>query len=349
MAYYLGRDIDIAITTESELYGIVIADGLAPHAGVQTAEALDFRIDANVGGTAGAATKNSKQFTSADGQSGKLFAGPKSCGAETNAAHNPWAGIITGASAGTAASYLKNNTWTNVPSNITGMDVSFGVQDEDVAFVGQRNVLKAEIRKDNSVTFTRKKSNNTWAVAYNDARFGLIDHNALTANGLFNLPYTESFTDATCDTTDDATVTCSANSDIAVGQYVSGSGVPAGAAVLSVDTPGAVESFELTAATTGGSLTNTTLTFTSTNPFHNGLTAPDYIRCGYRLYLRFGGTGAAHEIFVLRNAYITDYSVTMGADASQEESISFTSGLDPIITSGVVSDALDAATDLGEL
>jgi hypothetical protein len=229
------------------------------------------------------------------------------------------------------------------------MDVAFGVQDEDVSFVGQRNVLKAEIKKDNSITLTRKKSNNTWAVIFNDARFGFIDHTVVSADGLFNLPYTQSFTDATCDTTDDPTVTCDANSDIAVGQYVSGTGVPAGAAVLSVNTPGAVTSMELTASTTSGALTNTTLTFTSTNPFHDGRDAPDYIRCGYRVYLRFGGTTASDEIFVLKNAYVTDYSVTMGADASQEESMTLQSYLNPIITSGVVTDALDAATGIAEL
>jgi len=360
MAYYLGRDIDIAITTESEVYGVVIADGLGldlagSHQGIQTAECLDFRVAANVGGTAGGAVKMSKAFATADGQSGKLFAGPKSLGDETDAAHNPWAGSITGASSGTATDYLNSSvTWSNVPANIIGMDVSFGVQDEDVAFVGQRNVLKAEIKKDNSITLTRKKSNNTWAVIYNDARFGLIDHDTAIStgtntSGLFNLPYTESFTGACTFTNTDATVACSANADIAVGQLVvAATGAPSLARVLSVNTPGNVTEFEMTAnATASGA--GVTATFSSTNPFHDGRDAPDYIRCGYRVYLRFGGSTASDEIFVLKNCYVTDYSVTMGADASQEESITLQSYLNPIITSGVVSDALDTATGIAEL
>ena len=64
------------------------------------------------------------------------------------------------------------------------------------------------------------------------------------------------------------------------------------------------------------------------------MTAPDYQQCGYRVYLRFGGSTSSDEIFVMRNCYITDYSVTMGADSSQEESITFQTYVDPIIQDG---------------
>jgi hypothetical protein len=364
MAYYLGRDIDIAITTESEWYGIVIGDGHAYNAesGHQFAKCVDFRVAANVGGTGAVAagTENSVAYTTAAGASGALFAGPKSLGAETDAAHNPWSGLIEGASAGTAADYLKNQTWTNVPQNIVGMDISFGVQDEDVAFVGQRNVLKAEIKKDNSVTLTRKKSDNTWAVVYNDARFGLIDHGVTSADGLHAFPLAGGQNDETFVVgggaySDDPTVTAiTASKRIKPGMYVSGTGLAAGQAVdpnldFVAGSAAGVTSFELTAASTGGALTGQDVTFTATNPFHNGLTAPDYVRCGYRVYLRFGGLTTSDEIFVLRNCYITDYSVTMSADSSQEETITLQSYVDPIITDGIVTEALDTATLVGDL
>lgn len=70
------------------------------------------------------------------------------------------------------------------------------------------------------------------------------------------------FTDATCDTTTDPTVACNASALIRPGLGVTGSGVPADTTVVSVNTPGAVTSFELSAATTSG-LTNTTLTFST--------------------------------------------------------------------------------------
>jgi len=69
------------------------------------------------------------------------------------------------------------------------------------------------------------------------------------------------FTDDTCDTTSgDATVTCDASAKIKVNQGVYGTGIPTGATVSSVNTPGAVTSFELSANATASNA-NTTLTF----------------------------------------------------------------------------------------
>ena len=66
------------------------------------------------------------------------------------------------------------------------------------------------------------------------------------------------FTDATCDYNDDPTITHNANPLIVVGLGVSGTGIPTGATVASINS---TTSFELSAATTGGSVTNGTLTF----------------------------------------------------------------------------------------
>tara|TARA_Y100000593_G_C4314660_1_gene340213 strand:- start:3015 stop:3716 length:702 start_codon:yes stop_codon:yes gene_type:complete len=71
------------------------------------------------------------------------------------------------------------------------------------------------------------------------------------------------FTDSTCDYNDDPTVACDASKQIIPGLRVSGTGIPTDATVVSVNTAGAVTSFELSAATTGGSVTNGTLTFKS--------------------------------------------------------------------------------------
>tara|TARA_R110000824_G_scaffold1603_3_gene7814 strand:+ start:533 stop:1210 length:678 start_codon:yes stop_codon:yes gene_type:complete len=70
------------------------------------------------------------------------------------------------------------------------------------------------------------------------------------------------FSDATCDTSSGAyTVTCDASAQIKVGQGISGTGVDTGATVASVNTPGAVTSFTMSAVGTG-SHTNTTISFT---------------------------------------------------------------------------------------
>ena len=66
------------------------------------------------------------------------------------------------------------------------------------------------------------------------------------------------FTDATCDYDNDATITHDANSKIVAGIPVYGVGIPAGAYISSITS---ATEFELSAATTGGSVTNGTLTF----------------------------------------------------------------------------------------
>ena len=75
------------------------------------------------------------------------------------------------------------------------------------------------------------------------------------------------FTDATCDYNNDPTI---AHDDddgaIKVGMVVSGTGIPTGSTVASVTSD---TSFELSASTTGGSVTNGTLTFFPTDIFLN--------------------------------------------------------------------------------
>ena len=50
-------------------------------------------------------------------------------------------------------------------SDVTGVDVSVGAQDEDISFMGLRNVGKIEVKKDTSISLTRKKG---------DARFSML-------------------------------------------------------------------------------------------------------------------------------------------------------------------------------
>ena len=45
-------------------------------------------------------------------------------------------------------------------TDMTGVDVSIGAQDEDISFIGLRNIGKIEVKKDTSITITRKKHDN---------------------------------------------------------------------------------------------------------------------------------------------------------------------------------------------
>ena len=67
-----------------------------------------------------------------------------------------------------------------------------------------------------------------------------------------------SFTDATCDYNNDPTITMDDTSSLIVGMTVTGTGIPTGATVASITN---ATTFELSAATTGGAVTNGTLTF----------------------------------------------------------------------------------------
>ena len=72
----------------------------------------------------------------------------------------------------------------------------------------------------------------------------------------------DKFTDATCDYNNDPTITHDANTRIVAGLTVTGTGIPANATVASVTSS---TEFELSAATTGGAVTNGTLTFGTNN------------------------------------------------------------------------------------
>ena len=46
---------------------------------------------------------------------------------------------------------------TGAVSDVTGVDVTIGSVDEDVAYMGQRTALKAEIKKETTIAVTKKK------------------------------------------------------------------------------------------------------------------------------------------------------------------------------------------------
>jgi len=52
-------------------------------------------------------------------------------------------------------------------TDVTGVDLGIGVVDEDVSYMGQRSILKAEIKKETTVSLTFKKSDNELDVIFN--------------------------------------------------------------------------------------------------------------------------------------------------------------------------------------
>ena len=68
-------------------------------------------------------------------------------------------------------------------SDLTGVELGIGVTDEDVTYIGSKSVLKAEIKKETTVSLTRKKSNNAWDAVFNaGARWGTDGADGFIAN-----------------------------------------------------------------------------------------------------------------------------------------------------------------------
>jgi hypothetical protein len=87
----------------------------------------------------------------------------------------------------------------------------------------------------------------------------VINSTTLTVDDkLIELAHTPIFTDATCDYNNDPTITMDSTTKLVVGMSVSGTGIPSGATVSSITD---ATTFELSASTTGGAVTNGTLSF----------------------------------------------------------------------------------------
>ena len=87
--------------------------------------------------------------------------------------------VYTSAGAGsvvntaTAAFAAKLAGTVTEQSDLTAVDLSIGAMDEDITYFGMRTALKAEIKKETTLTLTRKKSNELYEIVYDKIRYGL--------------------------------------------------------------------------------------------------------------------------------------------------------------------------------
>ena len=148
MAYFLGRDVLVAITTEVTGFGVDVSN-----AGAKDCFAT--------GAGPSAATDT-------------VFAGPMT---RDNIVDTPFTGVsvdttLFGTQVGT------DNNFTNEVTDLTACDLTIGTVDEDVSYIGQKSTLKAEIKKETSISLTRKKTSNCWDVIFNEARYGISGDDA---------------------------------------------------------------------------------------------------------------------------------------------------------------------------
>jgi len=76
---------------------------------------------------------------------------------------------------------------------VSGVDLSIGAMDEDITYLGFRDVTKVEIKKETTLTITRKKVNAVWDDVFNNARFGLSGSNIIDAAGLMEPTVNDGF------------------------------------------------------------------------------------------------------------------------------------------------------------
>ena len=121
MAYYLGRDVSVALTTEATDYGLASVSGVLTT--FDTDEGPANAVDLVIGG----------------GREQPVF------------------GTVPG----------TTRAYSNEISDLTGVDLSIGTIDEDITYMGQRSVLKAEIKKETTISLTKKKSDMLWDKVFN--------------------------------------------------------------------------------------------------------------------------------------------------------------------------------------
>ena len=78
-----------------------------------------------------------------------------------------------------AGDVFDGNSNYNPFTDVTGVDLTLGKVDEDIAYMGQRTALKAEIKNETTLVITKKKSNKFWDHVFMDARYGVGTDNAL--------------------------------------------------------------------------------------------------------------------------------------------------------------------------
>jgi len=141
MAYMLGRDVVVAITTEDTGLGV----------DVTAAGAVDT-------------------FAVADGSTDTVFAGAK---AYKNLADSPIAGIADRKTVFGVQGETVSADYTNEVTDVTGIDIGIGATDEDISAFGLRTAGKVEVKKETTLSITRKKNNNSWDLVFSEARHGV--------------------------------------------------------------------------------------------------------------------------------------------------------------------------------
>ena len=76
---------------------------------------------------------------------------------------------------------MDGNSNSNPFTDVTSVDLTLGKVDEDIAYMGQRTALKAEIKNETTIVITKKKDGKFWDHVFMDARYGVNGTSLATA------------------------------------------------------------------------------------------------------------------------------------------------------------------------
>ena len=102
------------------------------------------------------------------GRDVKVYIANESTAATSTYMHDTTLAVQTASSGATkfASSRATAMSTTTQVTDLTGVDLGIGATDEDISFIGLRTVLKAEIKKETTLSLTRKKGNAVWDVIF---------------------------------------------------------------------------------------------------------------------------------------------------------------------------------------
>ena len=146
----LGRDVVVALTTE----------------------------DAALGASVSAAGGYNATFPVADGTSDIIFAGPRVKGNLANSPNTNFSSADTTVFGTQVPSDGSGTNWSNEVSDLTGVDIGIGATDEDISTFGIRTAGKVEVKKETTLSLTRKKKDNSWDIIFNAGRHGVEGTNS---------------------------------------------------------------------------------------------------------------------------------------------------------------------------
>ncbi len=184
----------------------------------------------------------------------------------------------------TAASADRNNLL-----DVTGLDITFGKVDEDVAYFGQRTPGKMEIKNEVTISVTRKKTDHRWTALWNKARCGIL-----------------TYTNASKVALDVDSTSYSGNSG---GDYLP------------------------------------PYTVVEVNTSNATLPQPVNGNFGYRIHVVIK---SGSEVLTIRNTCMTNYTTSLSPDGITEETIEFYGYVDPVID-GNATAGYTTLTAVGDL